>query len=641
MSFMNSRLSLGFKGKLILMAAVVSSSALVVTNWYSLDLATQQVNNTIYNEIDQSLSIEIEEIENTVQRTIDTVNSVAQEFMSSPYTVPNEALMHYAARMGGVDKVVVGFDDGRSYTSRPSESFPNGVGIKEKYDPTVRPWYKQAKKKSGQSFSDLFFTKSTQVPMIGVTYSYNDRVIMADIRFDDLEDKLKQLDKIYEAKGIMVDDKGMIIASTIEQIQPQTNINSINRDANISQAIQSPEIFIEGMINGENRMLMAKKVHIGESMEWYMISSIDPSLALEQLDEVMSSARILIIVSILGSVVLMVLLLNRFYRPIVSLRDIVHGLSQGNGDLTQRLVEKGSDDLGNIARDINIFIMGLQEMVKDVKFKNSDLDVKVLSIREGCKATSNVLKVHTDETAQVVSSIDSLSEASSEVEKNSQFAADAARSAARLSDETRQINTVTETYVSDLEEQVVSTSEDILSMANETQGIQSIVTVIGGIAEQTNLLALNASIEAARAGEHGRGFAVVADEVRALANRTQISTSEIEEALSSLQNKSEGLVRSIEQTKSNCEMTRSQVVQAVDMLSKLTEQMETVSRFNNDISGSSVEQNSLIQSIAKNMHTIENFVVELNQLSQNQVTESAEIKTLNSSVSELMSSFKV
>ncbi len=88
-------------------------------------------------------------------------------------------------------------------------------------------------------------------------------------------------------------------------------------------------------------------------------------------------------------------------------------------------------------------------------------------------------------------------------------------------------------------------------------------------------------------------------------------------------------------------MTRAQVVQAVNMLAKLTEQMETVSRFNNDISGSSVEQNALIQSIAKNMHKIESFVEELNKLSQDQLTESAEIKTLNGSVSELMSSFKV
>lgn len=280
-------------------------------------------------------------------------------------------------------------------------------------------------------------------------------------------------------------------------------------------------------------------------------------------------------------------------------------------------------------------------MVKDVKFKNSDLDTKVLSIREGCKETSDVLKVHTDETVQVVSAINGLSEASSEVEKNSQFAAEAAQDAAVSSDETKQINTVTETYISDLEKQVCTTSDDIRSMANETQSIQSIVSVIGGIAEQTNLLALNASIEAARAGEHGRGFAVVADEVRALANRTQISTSEIEEALSGLQSKSDGLVKSIELTKSNCEMTRAQVVQAVNMLAKLTEQMKTVSRFNNDISASSVEQNALIHSIAKNMYKIESFVEELNKLSQDQLTESAEIKTLNGSVSELMSSFKV
>ncbi|MCW1888957.1 hypothetical protein OK016_00940 [Vibrio chagasii] len=39
-----------------------------------------------------------------------------------------------------------------------------------------------------------------------------------------------------------------------------------------------------------------------------------------------------------------------------------------------------------------MFIIGLQEMVKDVKFKNSDLDTKVLSIREGCKETSDVLE---------------------------------------------------------------------------------------------------------------------------------------------------------------------------------------------------------------------------------------------------------
>lgn len=200
---------------------------------------------------------------------------------------------------------------------------------------------------------------------------------------------------------------------------------------------------------------------------------------------------------------------------------------------------------------------------------------------------------------------------------------------------------MTETYISELEHQIGSTSQDIMSMDSETQSIQSIVTVIGGIAEQTNLLALNASIEAARAGEHGRGFAVVADEVRALATRTQESTSEIDKALASLRGKSVGLVDSIDQTKSNCDKTRTQLVLAVEMLSKLNEKMATVSRFNDDISTSSVEQNTLIQSITKNVHEIENIVIQLNELSQNQVNESQDIKEFNAIVNSLMSRFKV
>ena len=72
--------------------------------------------------------------------------------------------------------------------------------------------------------------------------------------------------------------------------------------------------------------------------------------------------------------------------------------------------------------------------------------------------------------------------------------------------------------------------ETVLGMqaiAESSEKIADIISVITDIAEQTNLLALNAAIEAARAGVHGKGFAVVADEVGKLAQRSSEAAKEI------------------------------------------------------------------------------------------------------------------
>jgi len=96
--------------------------------------------------------------------------------------------------------------------------------------------------------------------------------------------------------------------------------------------------------------------------------------------------------------------------------------------------------------------------------------------------------------------------------------------------------------------------------------ITDIVGLIQEIAFQTNLLALNASVEAARAGEAGRGFSVVADEVRALAQRSAQASKDINNLITSSDDRVKEGVRLVNETGSSLRDIFSSVKQVADFM---------------------------------------------------------------------------
>ncbi|MEJ2695025.1 MAG: methyl-accepting chemotaxis protein [Candidatus Sulfobium sp.] len=87
-----------------------------------------------------------------------------------------------------------------------------------------------------------------------------------------------------------------------------------------------------------------------------------------------------------------------------------------------------------------------------------------------------------------------------------------------------------------IRENVTALSDIINLLGKKTEDIGKILTVIDTVADQTNLLALNAAILASKAGEHGKGFTIVADEIKSLAEKTSVSTNEIEALITSVRN---------------------------------------------------------------------------------------------------------
>lgn len=90
----------------------------------------------------------------------------------------------------------------------------------------------------------------------------------------------------------------------------------------------------------------------------------------------------------------------------------------------------------------------------------------------------------------------------------------------------------------------VSELSDVVNrLGSKSMQIGKIITVIEDIASQTSLLALNAAILAAQAGPYGKAFTVVASEIRTLADRTFLSTKEIIDVVTSVQNEAGSSVK--------------------------------------------------------------------------------------------------
>ncbi|MCL2410931.1 MAG: methyl-accepting chemotaxis protein [Treponema sp.] len=117
---------------------------------------------------------------------------------------------------------------------------------------------------------------------------------------------------------------------------------------------------------------------------------------------------------------------------------------------------------------------------------------------------------------------------------------------------------------------------NIKEIANESESLLEINSVMQNIASQTNLLSMNAAIEAAHAGESGRGFAVVADEIRQLAENSSKQSKIISTVLKKIKGSIDKITRSTDNVINKFEAIDSGVKivaeQETDILGAMSEQ---------------------------------------------------------------------
>ncbi len=286
-------------------------------------------------------------------------------------------------------------------------------------------------------------------------------------------------------------------------------------------------------------------------------------------------------------------------RPLQRVTAMLKDISEGEGDLTTRLDDKGKDEIAELSLYFNQFVSKLQVLFREVVQNVETLtttanELSAISSQMSANSEQATGKVNTVAVAAEEMSVnmESVAAASEETSVNVNMVAAAAEemaaTIAEIAKNTDKTKNITDSAVT----QSQNASNQINQLGVAAREVGKVTETITEISEQTNLLALNATIEAARAGEAGKGFAVVANEIKDLAKQTSLATGEIKNKISKIQ---DATVNSV-----------SEITQISGIISEVNEMVS-------NISVTVEEQSNTTQEIAENVNQASQGIQEVNE----------------------------
>ncbi len=336
--------------------------------------------------------------------------------------------------------------------------------------------------------------------------------------------------------------------------------------------------------------------------------------------------------------------------PIRKIVSVLNDISQGEGDLTQRIHINSNDEVGDLATGFNTFMDKFQEIKKISIFLNELADgggdlTKRLNIpspdeigmlAQGfdrftdklheiiCQVAENTGKISiasqavSDTTLKLARELDEVALQSNEVASSSGQISEAIESTSNnvsnvndLMNKTEVISNTgvdivhdTKTSMVQITDSIKESSEVVEKLNESSQKIGGTIAAITEIADQTKLIAINASIEASRVGAEGKGFSVVAEEIRRLATKVTKATKDISQRIRAIQEESLQVVtamkRGMEQANHGLELSNKSENSLEDISQAVLDSKTKI----NQIAVSSNEQSSSIGIISQNINNI-------------------------------------
>ncbi|NQY47732.1 MAG: methyl-accepting chemotaxis protein [Colwellia sp.] len=462
---------------------------------------------------------------------------------------------------------------------------------------------------------------------------------------DKISSELKAIEYSIEqarnhAKEQIVIDEFVQLLNEVQQIESQHNrwaehveeifVELVNK--NFHHAEQLSE-------NVEQEALILSKhvedvlAEIERFTEEAVISIDEEAIALEFI--AIAAVAVSILVNIVSAWLVITAVQAGLKKAVNSLENIAHG----NFDEHVAIDEPG--EVGQMLEHME----KMRGNICSILTKVNDSTIDVQATAEVLAQTNNLVQDNLTNQFQqidlVATAINELSSTAQEVAKNTTSTLELTEAASASSQQSQQVNLQAMEQISQLVESLSDSGEALTKLERNSEKIESVLEVIKGIADQTNLLALNAAIEAARAGEQGRGFAVVADEVRNLAQRTQESTTEIEQMIEQYRTGAHNAVVAMDHSRELSAKTIEFSERSNALMADVNQAISSVNEMSTQVATAAEEQHCVVDEINNNITQVNDASQENKQEIERAAEATHHLQTTSKELHEEMSEFKL
>ncbi len=346
-----------------------------------------------------------------------------------------------------------------------------------------------------------------------------------------------------------------------------------------------------------------------------------------------------IFVSTLAAIVLAFMYTRSITAPVNRSLAIAERIAKN--DLSEVIDVQGTDEVARLMRALKAMQGSLRTTLVSISDSSNQLASTSEEMHAVTENANTGMQQQSHEVEMAATAVNEMSAAVEEVARNASAASEAATrsNSAAVSGRARVDETVEAIRL--MVTSVGAASSEVQRLAVMATDISKVLDVIRAIAEQTNLLALNAAIEAARAGEAGRGFAVVADEVRALAHRTQISTSEIEQMITTIQKGTGAAVSAMTNTDTQAQKTLDTARGAGAALVEITESIADITERNVLIATASEEQAQVAREVDRSLVSIRDLSSQASDGSNQTAIATSELSKLAVELNRMVNEFRL